>query len=276
MTLAVDGFGGRDRTAIGRWGVSLLVVLALHAGLALLLLSRRITMESAAAPPAAVMLDLAPLPAAVPADLQRVTEAEPIRPPPEPEIVPLPEPEPLPVPEPEITLPPPEAIPAPQPAVTLPAPQPKRNPKPRPRPVDHRPLPPREVIPAPPAPAPPVAVPSAAAPPVAPAPSPIAAAAARANWQSQLLGWLSRHKRYPRPAPDQRQQGTAYLRFVVDRQGRVLSFRLDRSSGFPLLDEEVSGLIQRAQPLPPPPPEISGERIELVVPVEFSLRRNQP
>ena len=97
--------------------------------------------------------------------------------------------------------------------------------------------------------------------------------AARANWQAQLLGFLSRHKRYPRPAQEQRQQGTASLRFALDRQGRVLSFHLDRSSGFPLLDEEVLALIQRAQPLPSPPPEIPGDRIELVVPFEFSLRR---
>ena len=30
-------------------------------------------------------------------------------------------------------------------------------------------------------------------------------------------------------------------------------------------------LIQRAQPLPPPPPEITANPIELVVPIEFYL-----
>jgi periplasmic protein TonB len=98
-------------------------------------------------------------------------------------------------------------------------------------------------------------------------------AAARTTWQAQLLGWLSRHKRYPRAAQEQRQQGTAYLGFALDRQGRVLSFRLDRSSGFAVLDEEVAALIQRAQPLPAPPPDLPGTRFELVVPVEFSLGR---
>jgi len=83
---------------------------------------------------------------------------------------------------------------------------------------------------------------------------------------------LSQHKRYPREAQEQRQQGTARLRFVLDRYGRVLSYSLARSSGFAALDEEVVALIQRAQPLPAPPPELSGTRFELVAPVEFSLR----
>ena len=63
------------------------------------------------------------------------------------------------------------------------------------------------------------------------------------------------------------------LRFTLDRQGRILSYTLDRSSGFSLLDQEVLELIQRAQPVPPPPPDVAGERIEVLVPVSFSLHR---
>ena len=65
----------------------------------------------------------------------------------------------------------------------------------------------------------------------------------------------------------------ASLRFALDRQGRVLSFRLDKSSGFTLLDDEVLELIQRAQPVPAPPPEIPGDRIEVAVPIAFMLKR---
>ena len=45
--------------------------------------------------------------------------------------------------------------------------------------------------------------------------------------------------------------------------------RANKSSGFALLDEEVLALIQRAQPLPSPPPEVGSSRIELQVPVAF-------
>ena len=64
-----------------------------------------------------------------------------------------------------------------------------------------------------------------------------------------------------------------YLRFAIDRQGKVLLSQINKSSGFGLLDDEVLALIQRAQPLPSPPPEIGGERIELLVPVAFFLRK---
>jgi protein TonB len=105
-------------------------------------------------------------------------------------------------------------------------------------------------------------------------PSAASIAGARANWQSKLVGWLARYKRYPRLAQEQHQQGTALLRFSMDRQGRVLSAQLARGSGFSLLDDEAMALIQRAQPLPAPPPELAGERLELVIPIEFSLLRN--
>jgi periplasmic protein TonB len=242
-------------------------VLALHAATASLLLSRRIAIELAAAPPAAVMIELAPLPAPVPAEPQPAPQAEATRPPSEPEPPTLTEPEPMPVLEPAMVPPPPEPVAAPQPAVTLPLPQSKPNPKPKakPRTVDR--LPPPEAstngdagI--------------AAAGPGTFAAGGIAAVAERGGGRTgDLAGAAARlalaAKRYPRAAQDPRQQGTAHLRFALDRHGRVLSFRLDRSSGVPALDEEVTSLIQRAQPLPPA--EVPGERFELVLPVEFSL-----
>ncbi len=93
-----------------------------------------------------------------------------------------------------------------------------------------------------------------------------------ATYEQILLAHLERNKRYPRAARTNRQQGLAYVRFRMNRQGRVLSAELARSSGHDLLDEEVIALVRRAQPLPPPPPSIAGEVIDLTVPVEFYLR----
>ena len=93
-----------------------------------------------------------------------------------------------------------------------------------------------------------------------------------ASYEQILLAHLERNKRYPRAARSQRQQGVVLVRFQMDRQGRILSSRLARSSGHDLLDEEVMELLQRAQPLPAPPHSISGTAIELTVPVEFHLR----
>jgi protein TonB len=259
-----------DRRELTRWGICLLVVLLLHGVLALSFLWHRVPLEPAAPPPAVVMLELAPLPAAPPMEPQPRVETPPELPPP------LPQVEPEPIPEPEIKLPP-EPTPAPHPEVKLPPPPPPvvHKPKPKPKPVERQPPPVQTPVTPQATAAPPqtAAVPAPpAAAPAAPAAS-AAAASARNSWQSQIVAWLARYKRYPRLAQEQRQTGTVQLRFTIDRNGQVLSHRIERGSGYQLLDDEVQELIQRAQPLPAPPAEVPGARIELVVPVDFSLRR---
>jgi protein TonB len=206
------------------------------------------------------MIDLAPLPAPTP------PQPAPPEPVPEPVVEPQPQPlvppPPLP-PQPDIPpLPKVEPSPAPRPAVVLPKPPPKVKEKPVERPPETLPERP-----------PPPAAPAAAAPP-APAriPPAVNAGAAKASWEAQLVGWLERYKRYPRPAQEQHQEGVVYLRFTMDRAGRVLAAQIDRGSGFALLDEEATALVQRAQPLPAPPPETPGATITLTLPVQFSLR----
>lgn len=90
------------------------------------------------------------------------------------------------------------------------------------------------------------------------------------NWTSQLVAALERQKRYPSEARGD--QGTAQLAFNVDRHGGVHNARITRSSGSSVLDREALALVQRAQPLPPPPPEVPGAQIPIVVPIRYSAR----
>lgn len=117
-----------------------------------------------------------------------------------------------------------------------------------------------------------------AAPPPAP-PSPAVDSptdkARKADYYARLLGWLDQHKDYPREARLRREQGVAQLYFRMSRDGRVLSYRLDDSSGHQALDDAVIRMIERANPLPPFPPEIKDAELELVVPVEFFLNRGK-
>ena len=73
------------------------------------------------------------------------------------------------------------------------------------------------------------------------------------------------------PAQRHGEQGVALVRFSVDRTGMVHGIALVRSSGHAALDGEAQSLVDRAQPLPKPPADVSGTMIELVVPVHFSL-----
>jgi protein TonB len=169
-----------------------------------------------------------------------------------------------------IDMAPPAAPPEPPPE----PPKPKQEPLPKPKAV-------REVVRTPPVPEPAAVLPETPEPPreetkpVEP-PPPAAPPAPKASsglptWQGLLLAHLDKHKRYPRDAQFRRQQGVPYIRFVMDREGRVLSSVLERSSGFVSLDREAVDLPRRAQPLPKPPDDVEGATIELVVPVEFSV-----
>ncbi len=291
MTVTVTPRHGDDWDRIGefgragtglRWGLAFVVMAGLFAGAAWLAVHWAPDMEPPpAAPPAAVMIDLAPLPSAPPAPPTEIppgpqqTVSEP---PPEPAVRPDTPVLTPPISEPDVALPPAPPSPAPEIAVPLPP-----VPPPRP-PAEHRP---RTVVRRPPTPHPDRTPPAQAttAPPqleAPPAPAPASAAPRPAvqappsnavpTWQGRLLGRLEQFKRYPSMAQYRRQEGVVYLRFSMDRTGKVLSARIEKSSGIDVLDQETLALIHRAEPLPPPPPEVPGDPIELVVPVQFYLR----
>ncbi|MBE1236727.1 energy transducer TonB [Phaeovibrio sulfidiphilus] len=93
----------------------------------------------------------------------------------------------------------------------------------------------------------------------------------RESWRSRVMMHLDQHKKYPPVAVARREQGEGIVRFVVDRQGRVRSVQLLRSTGYMLLDREVHDLMRRAQPLPLPPDDTPGDSFEIEVPVRFRL-----
>ncbi len=68
------------------------------------------------------------------------------------------------------------------------------------------------------------------------------------------------------------EEGVVLLSFSVDRTGHVLEHRVARSSGYPALDDEVMSMIERAQPLPPFPATMTEDKLDLTVPIRFSLK----
>ncbi len=94
----------------------------------------------------------------------------------------------------------------------------------------------------------------------------------RAEYAARIQSLLAHHRRYPREARLRGQQGRARLFFVIDRHGRVVESRIEQSSGHALLDREVLAMVKRAQPLPPIPEPLFASNLDLIVPIEFSLR----
>lgn len=92
------------------------------------------------------------------------------------------------------------------------------------------------------------------------------------TWETNLVKHLQQFKRYPGDAQARGEEGVVLLSFSVDRTGHVLTHKIARSSGFPLLDAEVMSMIERAQPLPAFPASMTQETLDLTVPIRFSLR----
>jgi periplasmic protein TonB len=248
-----------------RWSACFLLIVGLFGGAVWIALHRMPAVEPAPeTPAAAVMIDLAPLPTAAPVPPSEV--------PPGPQQTVS---QPPPITQARPLLPP--APPAPVPDIAIPLPP---EPPPRPQPPRQRvirPSPKRIVNKTPPAPATTAPSQTEATPaPVQAAPAPGAASAAPSTavptWQGLLLSRLERFKRYPQDAQFRRQQGVAYLRFSMDRHGKVLSASIAKSSGYDALDQETLALIYRAEPLPAPPFEMLGDPVELTVPVQFFLQ----
>ena len=95
---------------------------------------------------------------------------------------------------------------------------------------------------------------------------------AEMDWQSELQAHLERRKRYPREAQMRLQQGVPWVRFSMDRDGKVLDVQLYRASGHAALDREAVALLHRAEPLPKPPSHMSDAQLTMVVPVQFYIQ----
>jgi protein TonB len=229
-----------DRGDLGRWVASAVLVLGLHAAAATLLVSwhEPVVGDEGSS---AIMVDLTPF--VTPRsdsqqDLAPGPEEQQLQQPPEPppektvEEEPKPKIEPPPVPEAEVTLPREEAKPEP--------------PRPLPQPT----------------------VPTPTAPPR----QRTASSAEVRSWHLGIVKQIEQHKGYPPSALARRETGITQLAFTLDRDGRVVDSRVVRSSGHPALDQEAMATVRRAQPFPPPPPDLAGANFDFTMPVKFNVK----
>lgn len=290
MTALAIGTSGPDGRDAARWGLSFAAILGLHAALlAGILAYRPAAIEPGEALPA-VMIDMAPPPAApsvAPADMppsEAVPEAAlpdpvPDAPPdvPEPDVAPptptivaeVPPPEPLPDLPPDPKLQPPPVVQE-RAAVALPPPLPRAAPPPKrivektearkpPKPVQARRAERQEAR------RPPSQEAGAQTTASIPSQSSGSSAASRSSWQGAIVAALNRAKR------PQGETGLASVRFSIDRGGRVLSASLAGSAGSASLDGEAVGLVRRAG-LPSAPPDVAGSTFTFTVPIRFTSR----
>lgn len=297
----VFGFGRRDA---GLWSGAAALVVAAHAAAGWYAYSRAPEPFVSEPPASAVMIDLAPMavaPEAVPPDEAElvdsaaseaveetvepieevqpdIVEAEPVeREAAGPVVEEAPEPveevaEAEPVEPEELADIVPDPVEAPLPEIAMTVPQPRPDPREPVRVKERKPV---EKPAAKPVRKPPPSVAAQKAVEAAPraaAPAPNTStgrSVSPARWQARVNAHLNRYKRFPSGA---RSSGVAMVQFTINPRGAVIGASLVRSSGDAALDKAAVALVQRASPIPAPPPEIAKASMRLTVPIQFSRR----
>ncbi len=277
--------GETSKRTILRWSIAGVFVVALHGGAVYAALNWPHEAIVASDPPAAIMIELAPLPVAPDMPQQDIalgpqavaaqaaTPSEQEDKPVEPEKT---EPEVKPEVKTKIEVPPLPEKPKPEAvlAQTTPPESQQDKPKDKPKKEKRKPDKPKKSERKPqdrtaqdsPVTAAPQAANARRAVTNAAPMAGMSSSVSQATWHSMIMALLNRNKRQP-PGGG---RGTATVAFSIDRSGRVLSARLAGSSGSAALDQEAVALTHRVSPVPPPPPNIgNGGSILLAVPVSF-------
>ncbi|MCW2283785.1 TonB family protein [Rhodoblastus acidophilus] len=91
------------------------------------------------------------------------------------------------------------------------------------------------------------------------------------TWQKQLVAHLDRAKRYP--AEGGGRGATVKVRFRIDRMGRLQMAESAATRQDPAFEAAALAMLKRADPVPPPPPDLADAGLTFSLPVVF---RAQP
>ncbi|WP_428241930.1 TonB family protein [Gynuella sp.] len=92
-----------------------------------------------------------------------------------------------------------------------------------------------------------------------------------ARYMAMINALIQRSHRYPDEARQRGQQGQVKLTIMVKPNGKIKKIKIDKSSGYALLDREALAIARRINPLPDFPPSMKQELLELTFPIEFVL-----
>src|SRR5262249_55049062 len=92
---------------------------------------------------------------------------------------------------------------------------------------------------------------------------------ALATWRSQIVAAIERNKHYPETSARRGEEGVTQVFFRRAGKGGVIDGRVVRSGGGGALDEGARAVLGGAQFFPPVPPEILGDRVNLILPLRF-------
>lgn len=83
--------------------------------------------------------------------------------------------------------------------------------------------------------------------------------------------WLNKYKVYPEAARSRGEGGKVILRVRINRQGRVMRYLLEKSSGSEAIDRAITQMVDAANPLPAVPVDYPDRKpyLEFLIPINF-------
>ena len=96
---------------------------------------------------------------------------------------------------------------------------------------------------------------------------------AQITWEKAVALHLNKHKRFPQEARNKKEEGVAVVWFSIDRSGKVITGRLQKSCGSTLLDKEAIEVLSRASPFPRPPSDLANLSFNFALPIRFQIKK---
>lgn len=91
------------------------------------------------------------------------------------------------------------------------------------------------------------------------------------GYLSKIVAKIQRYKRYPKESKKLKQEGTSYLKFTINKSGKITQSLIKKSSGYSLLDESTLNILKRVKYFPRFERSIKQQEITLVIPIEYTL-----
>ena len=92
------------------------------------------------------------------------------------------------------------------------------------------------------------------------------------RYQDMVKQRIEEVRRYPQWAKERGIEGAVYLSFLVLANGQAQGIEITKSSGYRILDQAATATVQRANPFPPLPREITTPYVSMEVAIIFSLQ----
>jgi len=92
------------------------------------------------------------------------------------------------------------------------------------------------------------------------------------DWKVDVAKLIGKKQVYPRAALSKEIEGSAKVQITIDRTGHVTSYDVVQATGHPELDDDIPKLVQRIDPLPKPPSEMSDAELSLTLPLNWIIQ----